>query len=250
MGVLDFLKVKKGPMQTQIGEIEAQLERLRAERRAAETIVEGHGQKRSDMLLSDASDGDIAHLDADAGLAHIRLERLELAELELQDRLDRARDSVARSTRAAELERAASSIEEKAKSLESAIAALGAAFDDLVRAIPHDAGVQRDCDTMTKPATPEDVARAVLAQGLFCAAPSIFEMVAARTRSLRPACVERVLNVYAIRDGTLTRFNNGLVGEECEIAPAPFAAEQFIVAPLRAQAAALRASDDMRAAAE
>ncbi len=253
MGVLDFLKVKKGPMQTQIGEIEAQLERLRAERRAAETIVEGHGQKRSDMLLSDASDADIAKLDADAVLAQIRLERLELAELELIARLDAARDSVARSKRAASLDASAAAIEVKAQALDVAIGAMASAFEDLVRVIPAEMSVMIDRNGLSpdSAASPAEIAAAAVAQGLYLAAPKMFEERTWSGRRLRSLGVERRLAVRVLDvHGLLIDFLQGAHGENAEILPTSLAAQQILVAPMRLQAATLRASDDMREAAE
>ncbi|MGD9656905.1 MAG: hypothetical protein AB7U61_04570 [Methylocystis sp.] len=250
MGIIDFLKVKKGSPASQIGELEASLERLRAELKEVNSIVESHGQRRADALLSDVTDAEIANLDAAAALAQIRLERLELAELELVERIEAAKDATVRQRRAAQLEKDAAAIEERVKAINAAIDVLGGAFTKLVEVIPSDSGVLVDADHMTRPASPEDVARAVLASGLYVAAPTMFEMIQPRTRSARPASVERVLNVFVSRDGMLSRFNPGLVGEECTIPPTADAADQIIVSPLREQAARLRDSAPMSAAAE
>ena len=80
-----------------------------------------------------------------------------------------ARDSDQRTRRAGELERAAAAIESKVAALDSAINALATAFTDLARAIPDDSGILVDADHMTRPATPDDIARAVLASGLYVA---------------------------------------------------------------------------------
>ncbi|MGD9657404.1 MAG: hypothetical protein AB7U61_07145 [Methylocystis sp.] len=251
MGVLEFLKPKKGPAATQIPEMEAALDKLRAELKQVAAIVEGHGQRRADMLLSDAADADIAKLDSDVALAQIRLERLELAELELQDRIESARDGMDRSKRAAALERSAGEIEAKVAALDAAIGAVAAAYADLVKTVPGDSGVLLDADHMTRPATPDDIARAIVASGLFTAAPTLFEMVAPRHRTARPACVERILGVFVVnKHGVLSRFNPGLVGEECTIRPTAEAADAIIVSPLREQAARLRDSAPQAEAAE
>lgn len=251
MGIIEFLRVKKGAPASQIAEIEANLEKVRAERKAAEAIVENHGQRRADMLMSDASSADIAALDAAVNLAQIDLERLEMVELELIDRLDHARDSVDRSKRAAMLENSAAQIEQKTQALDAAISAVAAAFTDLVKAVPDNIGVQKDADRFLQDATPADLARAILASGLFRAAPEAFEMTQPRNRSPRPACVERMLSVLVVnQDGALSRYNPGIVGEDCEIPPTADAAQQVIVERLRAQARRLRQSDDARMAAE
>ena len=203
------------------------------------------------MLLSDASDADIARLDADVALAQIRLERLELAELELQDRIAAARDGSERQRRAGELERAAAAIESKVAALNSAINALATAFTDLAGTIPGDSGILVDADHMTRPATARRRCERDLSAGMFNAAPSAFEMVQPRLRSARPASVERLLNVAIVnKDGVLTRYLKGLCGEEATVPPTAAAAEQIIVAPLRDKARALRDSADLAQAAE
>ena len=90
MGVLDFLKTKKGPLPAQIAYLEASLERLRAERRSAEAIVEGHGSRRAGTCASGVMterDGEGGE-DVAAGLARVaggRATRKTI--LELQDEL-------------------------------------------------------------------------------------------------------------------------------------------------------------------
>ncbi|MGD9540761.1 hypothetical protein [Methylocystis sp.] len=215
-----------------------------------EPIVESHGAERADMLLSDASEEAIIAADKDAALAALRLERLEVAELSLIEQIDAARDSERRASRAKELERDAVVIAEQAANVDAACAVLAGAFAKLVAAIPSESGVMVDADHGTRLATPEDVARAILAQGLFSACPNIFEMMAPRTRTARPACVERVLAVSIVRDGVLSRFNPGLHGEECTITPAPIAANEIVVEPLREKARELRSSTPMAEATE
>ncbi|PWB89892.1 hypothetical protein C5688_13715 [Methylocystis sp. MitZ-2018] len=245
MSVFDFLKPpKKGAPTTQIAELESSLARLRAERKDVEGVVEAHAPQRAAMLLSDAADADIVKLDADADLARIRLERLELAELELTDRLERVRDKSDREQLASEHERADLAIEEKAKALEAPINALAVAFADLVQAIPAETFLEKFSEhhTTSQPATPEDVGRAILGNALYVAAPSIFEIrKCGRSFSGYGAGVERALNVHTFSNGLVTPHNKGLVGEECEIHQAPSAAQQLIVAPLRQRARALRA---------
>jgi hypothetical protein len=243
MSVLDFLKVKKSAPASQIAEMETSLARLRTERKEFETVVESHGARRADALLSDMADADIAKLDADASLAQIRLERLELAELELVERIERARDKAERERLASEHERAAGQIETATKALEAPLAALAVAFAELVKAIPAETFLRKYSDrhTMAQPASPEDVARAILGNALYVAAPSIFETQKCRS-AFAPygAGVERALYVSTFGSGLVTPFNKGLIGEECAIHPAPVAADQLIVAPLREKARTLR----------
>ena len=170
---------KKGAPATQIAELEASLARLRAEHKSVQTIVENHGQKRAEMLLSDVADADIVKLDADADLARIRLERLELAELELTDRLERTRDKSERERLASEHERAAAAIEEKAKALEGPINALATAFGELVRSIPAETFLRKHPTVMRMPPTAGDLRRCWQGdteQWALLAAPQIFEM--------------------------------------------------------------------------
>lgn len=242
MGVFSFLALtKKGGPPTSPADLEASLERLRDERKQVELIVDSHGQRRADALLSDAADADIVELDKGADLAHIRLERLELAELELVDRLERARDKANRERVAAEYERAASAIEEKAKALQDPINTLAAVFADLVRAIPDDTFLRQFSEFYTCPvaASPEGVARAILANAIYAAAPPVFEMRKCH-QAFRGygAGVERALSVHTLRDGVLSPYNKGVAGEECDLAAVT--AENIIVKPLRSKARALR----------
>ena len=96
MAILDFLKTKKGSPASQIGDLEKNLERLRAERVEAEKAVEAYAPRRAQMLLSDVDEATIIAADREAEVAKIRAERLELAELELLDRLEKARVAASR----------------------------------------------------------------------------------------------------------------------------------------------------------
>lgn len=246
MSVLDFLKVKKSAPASQIAEMEASLARLRAERKEFETVVESHGARRADALLSDMADADIAKLDADATLAQIRLERLELAELELTDRIERAKDTADRERRAAELERAAAAIEEKAKALEGPITALAAAFAALIEAIPADTGVAKDFEghLMAQPARPEDVAQAIVGNALYAGAPSLFEAMTLVRRGMNEqalASVENVIKLYALANGKISRAPSRTDADHARF-PAAEAARRLIVGPQRDKARTLRVS--------
>ena len=81
MGIIDFLKPRKGAPASQAAEMEAALAKLREERKSVETVVDSYGQRRADALLSDATDADIAKIDTDANLAQIRLEDWNCANL-------------------------------------------------------------------------------------------------------------------------------------------------------------------------
>ncbi|MBG0797556.1 hypothetical protein IYX23_07730 [Methylocystis sp. L43] len=246
MSVLDFLKVKKSAPASQIAEMEASLARLRTERKEFETVVESHGARRADALLSDMADADIAKLDADASLAQIRLERLELAELELVERIERARDKAERERLASEHERAAAQIETAAKALEGPIAQLAAAFASLVEAIPTETGVAKDYENHLTPCPAEsiDVAQAIAAAALHSAIPGLFERLTLVRRGsgqplASPAPVARLYDLGALRIG-------GRVSGDPAPLPAPVAAHQLIVVPQREKARALRHGDAER----
>ena len=195
------------------------------------------------MLLSDAADADIVRLDADADLAHIRLERLELAELELTDRLERARDKSERERLASEHERAAAQIETATKALEAPIALLAAAFASLVEAIPTETGVAKDYENHLTPCPAEsiDVAQAIAAAALHSAIPGLFERLTLVRRGngqplASPAPVARIYDLGSLRIG-------GRVSGDPAPLPAPVAAQQLIVQPLLEKARTLRAGD-------
>lgn len=255
MSVFDFLKPpKKGAPATQITDLEASLARLRQERKDVEAIVEAHAPKRAAMLLSDVTESDIIELDKAADLARLRLERLEMAETELTDRLTRARENIENTRRSEYFERSAAQIEAAAKALEAPIAALAAAFAELSKSIPSDTGIDKPPTASfsgRRPATADDIGRAILANGLHAAMPSIFETVACRPNLARMggAAVERALFVHTFANGLVTTRCAGLDGEECEIHPSTITAYSLIVEPLRRRAAALRGGDAERLAA-
>ncbi|WP_292530239.1 hypothetical protein [Methylocystis sp.] len=247
MGVFSFIQPpKKSSPAAAIAEMEANLARLRAEHKTVAGIVENHGQRRAEMLLSDAADADIAQLDAAANLAQIRLERLELAELELIERIEAARDSADRSRKAAELEAAATAIGPATKNLETALAPVAEAFAALARSIPPESGLKVFCDasTLPQPATPESLARIILAAAIHDALPAAFEM-----RKQNPALmahgagVERALSIHTKIGELLLPRCAGLVGEEAVILSGADTARTLIVEPLKRRAQELRAGD-------
>lgn len=241
MGVLDFLRpTRKG--QPQIADLESSLARLRVELNQARDIIEGHGQRRASMLLTDASDHDIAKLAAEVDLAQIRVERLGLAELELIDRIDRARDLSDRNRRAVEAERAADRIEEATKALEASVATLGECFAQLVAALPQRTGLERRHvgQQFLGSATPDEVARAILATALYSVAPGAFETGPSRRPWSGGAAVERELLVYVQEGDVLSERLLGFNGEGSKIPTASIAAEEMIIGRLRAEAATLR----------
>ncbi|MFO1125109.1 MAG: hypothetical protein U1E25_07395 [Methylocystis sp.] len=248
MGVFSFLQPpKKGAPATQIAALEESLAKLRGEHKSVQAIVEGHGQKRAEMLLSDAADADIVRLDADADLARIRLERLELAELELTDRLERARDKSERERLAGEHERAAAQIETATKALEAPIAQLAAAFADLVKVIPQETGVAKDFEgfLQSQPALPADIAQAILGNALCAAAPNLFEAikVVSRGANAQPiASAENVLRPYGL-SGLKISSPGRWAGAERQPLSAAEAAQLVIVGPLREKARTLLTGD-------
>lgn len=178
MAVFDFLKVaKKGSPATQIAELEASLARLRAEHKSVQAIVESHGPKRADMLLSVVADGDIVKLDADADLMRIRLERLELAEIELAERLDRARDTQQREAEAVRCDDVAAKVEQIASRLEKVIEELAIVADEMVVAIPADVIRMRDYEPtmgiIDRP-NPQQLVAAIVAEAIYKRSPDLF----------------------------------------------------------------------------
>lgn len=213
MGVLSFLQLpKKGAPTTQIGELEASLARLRAEQKSVQAVVESHGQKRAEMLLSDASDADIAKTDTAADLARIRLERLELAELELTERLKRVVDSAERERLARECETAAGKIEAAVSNIEAA-------------------------------------ASAILSAAIYHVSPDLFAARPARPAVAGPVVGERILAATMFQDGVISTFLPGHLGEEGVIAPASSLARDALIEPLRDKANRLRAGADSAAGA-
>ena len=177
MSVLDFLKVKKSAPASQIAEMEASLARLRAERKEFETVVESHGARRADALLSDMADADIAKLDADASLAQIRLERLELAELELVERIERARDTQRREAEAVRRDDVAGKVEQIAIQLEKAIDELVIAANEMVAAIPADLIRMRDYEPtmgIIDQPNPQRLVAAIVAEAMYKRSPELF----------------------------------------------------------------------------
>ncbi len=246
MSIMSFLSPPKkaGDVRKQIDEMTAALAKLIAERRELDVTIEAHDQKRGQMLLSSASEEDILALDRQCDLAKLRSERLGLAQFELENRIESARDKAERERLASEHERAAGQIETATKALEASLAALAVAFAELVKAIPAETFLRKYSDRHVppqQPASPEDVARAILANALYVAEPEIFETQKQRSAfAAYGAGVERVLSVYSFGGGAMLPRNHGLNGEECEIHSAPIAADKLIVGPLRDKARTLR----------
>jgi hypothetical protein len=243
VGIIDFLKPRKGAPASQAAEMEASLAKLREERKSVETVVDSYGQRRADALLSDASDADIAKIDSDANLAQIRLERLELAELELVERIAAARDSDARQRRAGELEAAAAAIATKTAAVDAAASAFATAYKELLSAVRADlVDIQILSSRHTQPikAAPADIAGAIAGQALAVACPQIFDD---RPPTLRHwgAAVERVLAVHELdRDGNLSPVLVGEHGQDAIISTADHAARRIILEPLKRVAEEIR----------
>lgn len=245
MKIIDFLRQPKKPgdMQSQITAMEESISRLSAERREAEKVAEQHAPKRAEMLLSDATEEAILEADHAAEIARLRLERIELAEVELTERLNRARDAAERTRRAAECEHSAAQIEAAVKGLDGPIAALAAAFTELAKSIPAENLIQKYSDghRYAQPAAPEDIARALVGNALYVAAPKMFAMArASHVFSGWGAGVERALKVHTYHNDMLTSYNAGLAGEDCTIHDGALFADQIIVGPLRRRAASAR----------
>ena len=79
-----------------IAEIEAALGRLQREREAASQAIATASERRRELLLRDAPDGEVEKLERDTDRRHRDLERLELLETDLLRQLSDKRD-VARS---------------------------------------------------------------------------------------------------------------------------------------------------------
>jgi hypothetical protein len=240
MAVFDFLKVaKKGSPATQIAELDASLARLRAEHKSVQAIVESHGQKRAEMLLSEAADADIVKLDADAGLARIRLARLELAEIELAERLDRARDTQQREAEAVRCDDVAAKVEQIASRLEKAIEELAIAADEMVAAIPADLIRMRDYEPtmgIIDQPSPQQFVASIVAEAIYQRSPGLF-----RVGNDYCGGVDIALQLYTHNpNGSLNRIiptnDDGK-----KFALASGAADSHVVQPLRRVAADLRA---------
>jgi hypothetical protein len=254
MSVLDFLRpAKKGSPASQIAALESSLQRLRGELKSANETAEAYAPKRAEMLLSDSTEEDILALDKQAEMGRLRLERLELAEMALLEQIEAARDSADRTRKASELERAAASIEAKTQAVDAAAAAFAAAYRDMLATIPADLielQARKLGFTVDVAATPADIAGAIAAQALAAACPELFETRAPVMRTWG-AAIEKIIAVKDIdRDGRLSPVLMGEHGDTATISNADKAADRIIIDRLRAQAARLRDSTDMRQAAE
>ncbi len=128
--------------------------------------------------------------------------------------------------------------------MEKTLAPVAEAFSNLLKVIPEETHIAKPGSAGMPPsaATKEDIARAILSNGLFNATPDVFEQTVCPPHLARMggAAVSRALHVCTFEGGLLTQRNAGLVGEECAIHAAPIAADKLIVTPLRAKARALR----------
>jgi hypothetical protein len=91
MAFLDFLKRKSNgqakTLDTQRADIDAALEKIAAERAAAQLVLDGLDQRREKMLLADAPAAEIVKLDEEGDHARIKLEKLDVFEAEVHARL-------------------------------------------------------------------------------------------------------------------------------------------------------------------
>lgn len=241
MSVFAFLKNKKtaGPEQ-EITELNSALTRVQAELSETNRIVETHGARRSDALLTDVADEEIAKIDADASLARIRAERLEMAEAEILQRLETARDRIERAKTASEREKAARAVEAAAKRIDSIVAQLAAEFPALVEAIPHCCASIYVPARGPVPATPTQIAGAILAEALAARIPGAIETIGAENFGWE---VERVLRIYYRRksDGALSE--GFPKNEPAQFVSAVDAAAKIVCEPLRASATNIRAGN-------
>jgi hypothetical protein len=90
MAFLDFLRPKNGhakPPDAQRADIDAALAKISVERTSAQLVLDGLEQRREDLLLADAPEGEIVKLDAEGDHARIKLEKLDVFEAEIHARL-------------------------------------------------------------------------------------------------------------------------------------------------------------------
>lgn len=251
-----------GAIEEEIAALEKRRETLQAKLDAASNALELSRIDRRNHLINAVEDdtagtekiaASILAGERDVTGLRDALDEIDSRIVEARSRLEIERAGDERERRAASLERAADDLAAKARSLESAVDALAIAAADFIQAIPDDTGIiiDRNGFAQNDAATPAELAAAVISQGLCMTAPTLFEQRNPNSRVLRGAGVERALSVRCLDgNGRISSFLPGRVGEKAEILPTSIAAEQIVVEPLRAQAAALRASDDMKAAAE
>lgn len=255
MAILDFLKApKKAPPHAQISELEERLQRVVAERHTLEALVESHSATRAAMVYeADKSEEDILAFDRELDVARLKLERAELVELELLDRIAHARNSDARSRKAGELERAAETIAAKTAPLDAAASAFAAAYRELLSAVPADLvdiRILKPRFSVDGAATPVDIASAIAAQALAASCPELFETHPPHVRVYGNACAKTLSVLDADTRGRLSPVLPGESGEHASITSAEKAAARFVVDPLRDKARALRGSAEMKEAAE
>jgi hypothetical protein len=91
MGFLDILR-KKGngkpkTLDEQRGDCAAALAAIAEERAAAQAVIDGLDQRREKLLRDDAPEAEIVALDHEGEVARIKLEKLELFEVEVHAKL-------------------------------------------------------------------------------------------------------------------------------------------------------------------
>jgi hypothetical protein len=91
MAFLDFLKPKGNgktrPPADQRTDLDAALAKIAQERAAVQLVLDGLESRREGLLLADAPDGDIAALDKEGDSARVRLEKLDVFEVEVHAKL-------------------------------------------------------------------------------------------------------------------------------------------------------------------
>ena len=257
LNILELLKLPKKPggVAAQIPAIEDSLQKLRAERADIEQKIAAYDATRSDMFLGAATEEQILELDRQHELLKLRLERAGFAEAELEARLAAAKEQSARETTARAYTAAADTVSAELPKIEAAIAAFAAAANALTTrlsaALPLEMiALEKDTGNgLPVPASAQDLARALIAEGLFAAAPNLFETFKPQLVGGRPACASHALRVhFQSTSNAISPFVPGLEGEEAKFESATAAANRLLIERFRKKASELRGADAQAAA--
>ncbi|AZG75988.1 hypothetical protein [Methylocystis rosea] len=246
MAIFDFLKPKTGD----VASLETQLQRLLAEKAQVTAEVEAYGSRRADLLLSDSDDDAIVRFDTEHAKACVRLERLEVGEIALLERIAVAKDATFRAAEALRREKSAEDLTQRAVVIDRTFGTLCAQLEEFIAATPPDCidiKGYREFYGIGSALTPTQVASALLTEALYQRMPDLFEQEGRDIVGNFWSC-KLPLRYRKKGSGVSAELPKGNV--EIRFLPFSGAADETLIAPMRDKALSLRASEEMREAAE
>jgi hypothetical protein len=228
------LEKRRGALGAKLASAQSALEAARAARR--EHLIES---AEDDASATAKFEGAVATAERDVVALHDAIGELDARLADARKRLVGAKEAAEREAAAHEREKAAAAIEARAVNLEKAIDALADAFSAFASEIPVKSPATRYESGGARPANNFEVARAVLAQGLFQCLPDAFEVIG--RQAIGAEFQIRMPVLFLRSDGHLHGGIPKEIAADLKFPLASGAADKIVVAPLRRVAEEIRA---------